>query len=291
MAILVRRFPPFTALSPQRPVLLSFPLSPSSHTDFLSSRNINSRAQFRQIATMTVSHGTTTNGVSPPPGRATFFFDIDNCLYPKSYQIHELMSVLIDDYFQTHLSLSREDAFQLHQRYYKDYGLAIEGLVRHHKVDPLEYNQKVDDALPLQDIIKPDPKLRKLLESLDRTKVKPWLFTNAYVTHGKRVVKLLGIEDLFEGITYCDYAAERLLCKPAPEMFAKAMRESGSTDVNRCYFVDDSALNIKGAEAYGWKAVHLVEPSATAPAEQVGKYQIQSLQELPEIFPEVFKKS
>lgn len=183
-----------------------------------------------------------TNGTSPE--RKVFFFDIDNCLYPKSYKIHEIMSGLIDDYFQTHLALSREDATMLHQRYYKDYGLAIEGLVRHHKVDPMEYNTKVDDALPLEGIIKPNPKLRKLIEDVDRTKVKPWLFTNAYVTHGKRVVKLLGIEDLFEGITYCDYAAEKLLCKPDPAMFAKAMREAGITDINQCYFVGESIIDI-----------------------------------------------
>lgn len=169
--------------------------------------------------------------------RKTFFFDIDNCLYPKSYEIHSLMSVLIDKYFETHLSLPKEEATRLHQQYYKDYGLAIEGLVRHHQVDPLDYNQKVDDALPLEDIIEPNPALRKMLEDIDREKVKPWLLTNAYITHGKKVVKLLGIEDLFEGITYCDYAAERLLCKPDPAMFAKAMRESGSTDVSQCYFV------------------------------------------------------
>lgn len=147
------------------------------------------------------------------------------------------MSELIDQYFIKHLSLSRDEAYELHQRYYKDYGLAIEGLVRHHKIDPLEYNTQVDDALPLQDILSPDADLRNLLESIDKSKIKMWLFTNAYVTHGKRVVKLLGIEDLFEGITYCDYGAETLLCKPDEKMFAKAMREAGIDTHNKCYFV------------------------------------------------------
>lgn len=169
--------------------------------------------------------------------RATFFFDIDNCLYPKSKRVHDLMGELIDRYFESHLSLSRTDANELHTRYYKDYGLAIEGLVRHHKVDPLEYNKQVDDALPLEDVLTPNTQLRRLLEDLDTTKVKPWLFTNAYVNHGKRVVKLLGIEDMFEGITYCDYGARPFLCKPAPDMFKKAMREAGAREVKSCFFV------------------------------------------------------
>lgn len=150
------------------------------------------------------------------------------------------MGQLIDDYFIEHLSLTAEDAAELHQRYYKDYGLAIEGLVRHHKIDPLEYNAKVDDALPLDDIIKPNPDLRRLLEDIDRSKVKLWLFTNAYSRHGWRVVNLLGIGDCFDGITYCDYGAEKLLCKPTPAMYDKAMREAGVTDPKDCYFVGRS---------------------------------------------------
>lgn len=147
------------------------------------------------------------------------------------------MSELIDVYFMNHLSLSRADAYKLHIEYYKTYGLAIEGLVRHHKIDPLEYNEKVDDALPLEDILFPDPELRKLLEDMDKSKVKLWLFTNAYVNHGKKVVRLLGINDLFEGITYCDYAVEPILCKPHKDMFAKAMKEAGVRNVKDCYFV------------------------------------------------------
>ena len=147
------------------------------------------------------------------------------------------MGDLIDEYFMTHLALSQQEANVLHQKYYKDYGLAIEGLVRHHKVDPLEYNSKVDDALPLEQVIKPNPQLRKLLEDIDISKVRLWLFTNAYVNHGKRVVKLLEIEDLFEGITYCDYATEEFICKPHKKMFAKAQKEAGVSDAHQCYFV------------------------------------------------------
>lgn len=226
------------------------------------------------------------NGASSKP--ITFFFDIDNCLYPKSYKIHEIMSELIDAYFQTHLGLTRDDAYDLHQRYYKDYGLAIEGLVRHHKVDPLEYNEKVDDALPLDDIIKPNPELRQLLLDIDRSKVRLWLFTNAYITHGQRVVKLLGVDDLFEGITYCDYSNPPLVCKPSREMYDKAMKESGASEVSRCYFVDDSLINARGAKEYGWKAAHLVEPSVKGPESPVADHQISSLQQLREVFPEVF---
>lgn len=154
-------------------------------------------------------------------------------------KVHDLMADLIDQYFAKHLGVSEEEAVRLHKEYYRNYGLAIEGLVRHHQIDPLEYNAKVDDALPLEGIIKPNPQLRAMLEDIDKTKVKTWLFTNAYVNHGKRVIRLLGIEDLFEGLTYCDYGANPILCKPHPDMFAKAMREAGVEQPEQCYFVGE----------------------------------------------------
>ncbi|KAL9092125.1 MAG: hypothetical protein Q9165_004558 [Trypethelium subeluteriae] len=188
-------------------------------------------------------------------------------------------------------------------RYYRDYGLAIEGLVRHHKVDPLDYNAKVDDALPLENIIHPDSRLRQLLQDVDTAKVKLWLFTNAYITHGKRVVRLLGVDDLFEGITYCDYGAERLLCKPHEDMYRKAQKEAGEKSPDECYFVgkrknfsfnpawNDSAINVTGGEAFGWTCVHLVEPDLPQPETQACRYQVRSLEELRNLFPQFFKST
>ena len=147
------------------------------------------------------------------------------------------MSDLIDNYFSKHLEIPWDEAVRLHKEYFTNYGLAIEGLVRHHQIDPMDYNAKVDDALPLEEVIKPNPELRKLLEDIDKSKVKLWLFTNAYKTHGQRVVKLLGIEDLFEGLTYCNYADVPFVCKPQPNMYKKAMSEAGVEKPENCFFV------------------------------------------------------
>ncbi|ORY63139.1 pyrimidine 5'-nucleotidase [Pseudomassariella vexata] len=223
--------------------------------------------------------------------RPVWFFDIDNCLYPRSTKVHDHMAALIDEYFAKHLGVTEEEAIRLHKEYYQNYGLAIEGLVRHHQIDPLEYNAKVDDALPLEGIIKPNPQLRKFLEDIDTIKVKPWLLTNAYVTHGKRVVRLLGIDDLFEGLTYCDYSCVPIVCKPHKDMYAKAMKEAEVARVEDCYFVDDSYANCVSAQEIGWTAAHLVEEGLNVPKTQASQYQIRHLEELRNIFPQFFKSS
>ncbi|KAH7328160.1 Haloacid dehalogenase-like hydrolase-domain-containing protein [Stachybotrys elegans] len=230
-----------------------------------------------------------TNGT--PASRPVLFYDIDNCLYPKSARVHDLMADLIDKYFAAHLNIPWDDAVRLHKEYYTNYGLAIEGLVRHHQIDPLEYNAKVDDALPLEGIIKPNPELRQMLEDIDKSKVKLWLLTNAYVNHAKRVIRLLGIEDLFEGLTYCDYGEQPLICKPDPRMYHRAMREAGVERVEDCYFVDDNYLNCVKAKDLGWTVAHLVEEGVPIPATQASQYQIRHLRELRTVYSQFFKPS
>ncbi|KAH6631680.1 Haloacid dehalogenase-like hydrolase-domain-containing protein [Chaetomium tenue] len=229
-----------------------------------------------------------TNGAAP---KQVFFFDIDNCLYPKSAKVHDLMADLIDRYFVTHLSLPWDDAVRLHKEYYQNYGLAIEGLVRHHQIDPLDYNAKVDDALPLDNVIKPRPELKKLLADIDRSKVRLWLFTNAYVNHAKRVIRLLEIEEFFEGVTYCDYSEVPLLCKPKPEMYQKAMRQAGVEKYEDCFFVDDSYQNCKKAQELGWTVAHLVEEGVKPPRTPACQFQIRHLEELRTVFPQCFKQT
>ena len=154
----------------------------------------------------------------------------------------------------------------------------------------LAYNREVDDALPLDDVIKPDPRLRRLLDDMDKSKVKMWLFTNAHITHARRVIGLLGVDDCFEGVTYCDYAAKVLLPKPHSKMYEKAEREAGASKSEECYFVDDSALNCRHANERGWTVVHKLEEEDSAPVSKAGRYQIRDLEELRSTFPQFFVK-
>lgn len=61
--------------------------------------------------------------------------------------------------------------------------------------------------------------------------------SDAHITHANRVIGLLGLKNIFEGITYCDYAAKTLLCKPHPAMFEKAEKEAGAQSLQNIYFV------------------------------------------------------
>lgn len=57
------------------------------------------------------------------------------------------------------------------------------------------------------------------------------------------MIRILGIEDCFEGITYCDYGSLPLVSKPHGVMFGKAMREAGVEGVEKCFFVGEFSLS------------------------------------------------
>ncbi len=138
------------------------------------------------------------------------------------------MAQLIDRYFADHLSLSwGRCPCGCTRSTTKTTGLAIEGLVRHHQIDPLEYNANGrrcassrghHQAKPAAATAAPGHRPQQgQAVALDKRLCEP----------RKRVVRLLEVEDMFEGLTYCDYSSMPLVCKPHKDMFAKAMREAG----------------------------------------------------------------
>ena len=183
----------------------------------------------------------------------TVFFDIDNTLYSKYTGVQRMMQESIQRYCVHELDLEPEYAHALMEQYYQEYGLSIRGIMQDFPdTDPLMFNAMVDDSLPLQDAIKgPDLKLRRILLNLKQNKnvTKLWLFTNAYKTHAIRCIRILGIADLFDGITYCDYSAppDSIICKPDPRSFEMAKLQSGISSFEKAWFIDDSFPNIQTA--------------------------------------------
>ncbi|POW06387.1 hypothetical protein PSTT_09027 [Puccinia striiformis] len=176
---------------------------------------------------------------------------------------------------------------------YEEYGLAIRGLIRHHSIDPLDYDKNCDLAIPLEDILSPDQGLRQLLLDIDRSKARVWCITNAYKTHALRVLKIMNLSDLIEGVVSCDYTNHNFHCKPekgyvtsssylytlleplhfrpcSVRIDSKIIRtrpnanDLEATDFTNHLLVDDALINIVGASKIGYgSSVHFDEDSTT----------------------------
>lgn len=193
-----------------------------------------------------------------PKGGPVYFFDLDNTLYPKSSGIAELMAQRIELFFVNYLNLPLDESRILGARFYRDYGLAIKGLIKHFSIDPVEYDKFVDGGLPLDEILKPQERLTALLDNLSKQGTC-WIFTNAGKSHALRVLELLQLDSFFSGIIYCDYSEKNFPAKPDRLAFARAMQCAGVDDPNKCFFFDDSIGNIRTAQEVGWNVVFIDE--------------------------------
>lgn len=220
------------------------------------------------------------------------FFDLDNTLYPPSTSISTLMSSRISLFFQQYLNIPEEEAMSLGHKYYKDYGLAIKGIVRHFGIDPLQYDAFVDGGLQLDKILSPD---NKLLDILRNCKARLFVFTNAGLKHALRVLTLLNLLDLFEAICYCDYAEDNFPAKPDYLAFERAMHHANIKNKRQCYFVDDGEENVRAAMEFGWNAVMVGEERENSILEGESSNDVQGIcriggvHDLDQVFPELFK--
>jgi len=148
-------------------------------------------------------------------------------------------------------------------------------------------------------MIDPDPSIRKLFQDIDRSKARVWALTNAYKTHATRVLKILNVDDLIDGLVFCNYEDQNFSCKPERDYYDQALKKAGVTDPSKCYFIDDSRTNIDAANSFGWgHCIHFCERGLTATEggiekiigddENLADDAVASLNDLRKVWPELF---
>lgn len=174
----------------------------------------------------------------------TLFFDLDDTLYPHSTGLWPAIKGRMNLYMTERLGLPESDVPFLREQYFKMYGTTLRGLEERHNVDKDDFLSFVHD-LPIQEYLKPDPIVRDVISSLPTRNL---IFTNADVSHARRVLAALELDDLFE--TVVDVNAVAPYCKPMPESFAIAMDLADEPDPRKCVMIDDlprttrAALNV-----------------------------------------------
>lgn len=209
----------------------------------------------------------------------TLFFDLDDTLYPNQTGLWQAIRDRMGRYMIEKLGMPAELVPEIRREYYQTYGTTLRGLQIHHQVDSDEYLRFVHD-LRLEDYIDPDPSLRHLIDQLPQRK---FIFTNADVNHARRVMGILGVEDIFDGII--DIRAIEFACKPEPLAYYRALALAGNPAPGDCVMMDDSVDNLATARKIGFTTV-LVGRDGT-PNDEV-TYSIRSIGELPRVMPELW---
>ncbi len=171
-------------------------------------------------------------------------FDLDNTLYPPERDLFSLIDRRINRYMNEVVGIPREEVDVLRRRYWQLYGVTMQGLMRHHQVDPEDYLAYVHD-IDVASRLAPDPALRRVLEDLPMRRA---VFTNASTGHGERVLKALGLNDLFEEIF--DIRVANYLPKPYPEPYYAVLARL-DLPADRCIMVEDTPENLQTAKTLG----------------------------------------
>lgn len=174
-------------------------------------------------------------------------FDLDNTLYPATYNLFGQIDDRMRAYIAEFLGVGLEDAYRLQKHYFREYGTSLHGLMHHHGMDPepfLDYVHDIDIT-----VLPPSPKLEAALARLPGRKL---VFTNASTRHAERVMGRLGIGHHFDAvfdIIEADYRP-----KPEPEVYNVLVRRHG-LDAGKTVMVEDIARNLAPAAALGMTTV------------------------------------
>ena len=176
---------------------------------------------------------------------STFFFDLDETLYPSSSGLWVAIRERIDRYLSERMGFPKDQLATVREKYFREYGTTLRGLQVNYSINTDEYLAFVHD-IPLGNYLHPDPELRAALE---RIKGHKFIFTNADSAHATRVIKAIGLDGLWEGII--DVHSIAPYCKPMPESFQLALRAAADPKVHTCVLLDDQARITRAARSLG----------------------------------------
>ncbi len=178
---------------------------------------------------------------------ADWIFDLDNCLYPASSRLFELIDERMGAYIERLLDCDRAEARRVQKAHFHDHGTTLAGLMMHHGVDPHHFLDDVH-AIAL-DRLRPDPRLARGLGRLPGRKL---VFTNGDAPYARRVLAALGIAGEFAEL-HDIHAAE---LRPKPDVHGyRLLLERYAIDPARALMVEDMAQNLKPAKLLGLTTV------------------------------------
>jgi putative hydrolase of the HAD superfamily len=176
-----------------------------------------------------------------------WIFDLDNCLYPASSGLFDLIDERMGDYIQRLLQCDPIEARRIQKAHFHAHGTTLAGLMKEHDIDPDAFLEDVH-AIAL-DRVQCNPRLARLLPLLPGRR---FVFTNGNASYARRVLEQIGLSDQFDDLH--DIQASSYRPKPDPYGYA-LLCERFAIDPKRALLADDMAQNLAPAKALGMTTV------------------------------------
>ncbi len=201
---------------------------------------------------------------------STIFFDLDDTLYPPTSGIWEAIGSRMEQYMVEKLAIPANSVHVERSRLFHSYGTTLRGLVAEYGIDDVFFLDYVHD-IPINEYLSANPRLRETISDFKQRRI---IFTNASLDHANRVVKALGIEDLFEQVI--DIVAIKPWCKPQAEAFSTALEIAKVYNPAECIMIDDAHRNLVTAHELGFYTIQ-VGTSITQPPVDISTPSLEHL--------------
>jgi len=176
-----------------------------------------------------------------------WIFDLDNCLYPASTGLFDLIDERMAAYIQRLLDCPPEEAKRVQKAHFHQHGTTLAGLMKEHEIDPHDFLADVHDV-PL-DRVQPDDRLSRLLPLLPGRR---FVFTNGDAPYARRVLERIGVGEHFDDLH--DIHASSYRAKPDPHGY-ELLCERFGIDPSEAALVDDMVQNLGPAKALGMTTI------------------------------------
>ena len=176
-----------------------------------------------------------------------WIFDLDNCLYPASSALFELIDERMGAYIQRLLDCDPDEARRVQKAHFHEHGTTLAGLMKEHGIDPHDFLADVHDVA--LDRVQCDERLARLLPRLPGRR---FVFTNGDAPYARRVLDAIGVAEHFDDLH--DIHASSYRPKPDPHGYALLCDRFG-IEPTHALLADDMAQNLAPAKALGMTTI------------------------------------
>ena len=210
---------------------------------------------------------------SKPP--RVWLFDLDNTLHNASHAAFPGINERMTAYVAEALGVAQAQADALRREYLQRYGATLLGLVRHHGIEAAHFLHHTHVLPGLEERVHGHP---HDFDAIARLPGRKFILTNAPRAYTDRVLAVLGIGALFDGVLSIEDMRMfgQLRPKPDARMLRRVAVKLGVAP-SRCVLVEDTLVHQKAARRVGMATVwmqrwtRLAAKHVTAPA-KVGVY-------------------
>jgi putative hydrolase of the HAD superfamily len=176
-----------------------------------------------------------------------WIFDLDNCLYPASTGLFDLIDERMGAYIERLLGCGPEEAKRVQKAHFHEHGTTLAGLMKEQGVDPHHFLEDVHDIS--LDKLQSNGWLSELLPRLPGRR---FVFTNGDAPYARRVLSRIGIDRHFDDVH--DIHANNYRPKPDPRGY-QLLCERFAIDPEHALLVDDMVQNLAPAKALGMTTI------------------------------------